>query len=184
MTNNLPQLPEFEKWLRSVCFQAPPAHAYDLARCAWIEAGRAALAQAQSCVPAGWVLVPEDPTKEMLKKACAVDWSNEDGDAAATNIWQAMLAASPQPQPVQPSEHWIDDEGRIAWANWRIADLEKKLAIAQAKPEQAAQPLPKDLIYMGSLEAGYVDNKTRIAFANGARFAESHHGIAAPQPKD
>lgn len=52
-------------------------------------------------VPAGWKLVPEDPTKLMLKKACAVDWSNEDGDAAALNIWQAMLAASPHPQPVE-----------------------------------------------------------------------------------
>lgn len=26
---------DFEKWLRSVCFKAPPEHCYDLAKSAW-----------------------------------------------------------------------------------------------------------------------------------------------------
>ena len=29
---------EFKKWLHTVCFQAPPAHSYDLAKDAWVEA--------------------------------------------------------------------------------------------------------------------------------------------------
>lgn len=34
------KLPEFEKWLRSVCFQPPTASAYDLAKSAWGESAR------------------------------------------------------------------------------------------------------------------------------------------------
>lgn len=34
----MPIDPEFERWLRSVCFQAPTPEAYDLARSAWDEA--------------------------------------------------------------------------------------------------------------------------------------------------
>lgn len=36
------QSDEFKKWLRSVCFQAPPKHCEDLACMAWQEAGRVA----------------------------------------------------------------------------------------------------------------------------------------------
>jgi hypothetical protein len=32
------RLDEFEVWLRTVCFQKPPEHAYDLAKSAWIAA--------------------------------------------------------------------------------------------------------------------------------------------------
>jgi len=31
-------LPDFEAWLRTVCFQKPTPDAYDLAKCAWVEA--------------------------------------------------------------------------------------------------------------------------------------------------
>ena len=48
MNDNLPPMPEFEKWLRSVCFQAPPAQAYDLARCAWIESDKQASADVEA----------------------------------------------------------------------------------------------------------------------------------------
>lgn len=32
------EIPEFEAWLRSVCFQKPTQEAYDLAKAAWEEA--------------------------------------------------------------------------------------------------------------------------------------------------
>lgn len=35
--------PEFEIWLRTVCFQPPTPEAYDLAKCAWDEAKRRTL---------------------------------------------------------------------------------------------------------------------------------------------
>ena len=35
MTNREEGVDEFEQWLRTECFQAPPAHAYDLALSAW-----------------------------------------------------------------------------------------------------------------------------------------------------
>ena len=31
---------EYEKWLRTVCFQKPTPEAYDLAKCAWAEASK------------------------------------------------------------------------------------------------------------------------------------------------
>jgi len=127
MTDNLPPLPEFEKWLRSVCFQAPPAHAYDLARCAWIEAGRAALAQAQSCVPAGVVLLDRKLAENCLAGMKYADHWERDRDGRPPSqvccfeIRDLEVAlAAPQPQPIQPTKRWheaeIDDGNRgIRW---------------------------------------------------------------------
>ena len=158
-----------------------------------LEAAEAALAQAQS-LPDGVDI--EDLKDRLVAISGAVA---DDDDRAAQAILRTtleLLAASPHPQPVQPSEPyaWIRPNGinhsgvahigKTCPPGWPGATAVYINPVTQAKPEQAAQPMPKDLIYMGSLEAGYVDNKMRIAFANGARFAESHHGIAAPQPKD
>jgi hypothetical protein len=58
-------------------------------------------AQAQSCVPDGWKLVPIEPTAEMIDAAANADPERE-------SVWAAYLAASPQPQPVQPTQAAID----------------------------------------------------------------------------
>lgn len=72
-------------------------------------------------VPAGYVLVPIEPTRAILDAAMATaekhllgDWSNtecvgdqERADKSNRDYWQAMLAAAPQPpvagQPAEPS---------------------------------------------------------------------------------
>lgn len=58
---------------------------------AW-SAWQAAKAQA---IPDGFVLVPKEPTKEMLKAAdnCAID-----GKVTAHNIYKAMIAAAQEPK--------------------------------------------------------------------------------------
>ena len=51
-----------------------------------------------SAVPKRWQLVPEDATNEMVRAAIKVDWSSEDEEGAAHNIWHAMIAAAPTKQ--------------------------------------------------------------------------------------
>lgn len=46
-------------------------------------------------VPDGWVLVPKEPTYEMLRNAIAFGRS----EAATVLIWTAMLAAAPLSEP-------------------------------------------------------------------------------------
>jgi len=43
------------------------------------------------------VLVPVDPTTEMIGAATRVDFDNEDEVATTINLWHAMLSAAPQP---------------------------------------------------------------------------------------
>jgi hypothetical protein len=66
-----------------------------IALAAW--QARAALAPAPSATPAGWRLVPIEPTPEMLK---SVDGEAEDKYLArgrALSAWRSMLAEAPQP---------------------------------------------------------------------------------------
>ena len=46
---------------------------------------------------ANMVLVPVDPTKEMIGAVTRVDFDNEDEVAMTINLWHAMLASAPQP---------------------------------------------------------------------------------------
>lgn len=50
-------------------------------------------------VPAGFVLVPVEPTRDMLM---AGHWA-DDGGMMPTAIWNAMLAAAPSQSAVQPT---------------------------------------------------------------------------------
>lgn len=135
---DLPPLPEFEKWLRSVCFQAPPAHAYNLARCAWIESGRTTIAQAQSCVPAGWVF----QAVEALKSARLVGRFGSEGGAAVLDENNAALAASPQPQPVQPM---TQDEIDGAFMSQKLNGTPFQNGVRAAERHHGiAAPQPKD----------------------------------------
>ena len=44
-------------------------------------------------IPAGWVMVPDEPTEEMLRAAFVY---LEDADFIATGVYAAMLAAAPK----------------------------------------------------------------------------------------
>lgn len=102
---------------------------------------RASLAQPAS-VPAGFALVPVEPTREMLD---AVVTSLDDhllGSAAEQQYrddWAAMLAASPQaPQPAQADqaapapepEVWLYDfmDGTTAVRNWSTTNKDEAFA--------------------------------------------------------
>lgn len=101
---------------------------------------RAALTQAQSCVPAGYVLVPV----ELLKRAesslgsfCS-DHGWGDADMQTMDDISGLLAASPPPQPVQPT--YTENE---------IADAAMQAEIPDSKLESllialAEAPQPKD----------------------------------------
>ena len=45
-------------------------------------------------------------------------------DSKFESLSIALEAAAPQPQPKQEPAEWIDDEGRLKWAMWRINELE------------------------------------------------------------
>ena len=124
----------------------------------------AALAQAQSCVPAGWKLV--------RVKAAEFDdlmfWMQRCNDKGhlencldLVDPWGKFeyeeIAASPQPQPVQPRERWhVGDSAFESWFSGYspagkgdkqrareayAAGMGELAPVAQAKPEQAAQPI-------------------------------------------
>ena len=109
------------------------------------ECARAALAQAQSCVPAGFALVPIEPTDAM---AFAADDHCSAG--TAKRCYLAMLAASPQPQPVQPSEqaafevwlHRVCPSGDVTEVQrqWEASRELAEWLESQAKPVQPSDP--------------------------------------------
>lgn len=62
---------------------------------------RASLAQPAS-VPAGWKLVPVEPTDDMIHAGYMKPWGDQAARSDAESCWSAMLAAAPQaPQPAQ-----------------------------------------------------------------------------------
>jgi hypothetical protein len=76
-------------------------------------------ARAASPVPAGWKLVPVEPTEAML--LAGYDWTNEldcQGEFAGTKkIYAAMLAASPPAPPTPQQPPMLDDDGRAMIVN-------------------------------------------------------------------
>lgn len=42
---------EFEKWLRTVCFQKPTPEAYDLAKCAWKQSANVCISAVEESQP-------------------------------------------------------------------------------------------------------------------------------------
>jgi hypothetical protein len=78
----------YQAWLASVCNPA------EISPLAAFEAGAA---RAKPVVPAGYVLVPVEPTPEMLTALMDAFnvWMKEIGDDA--DIYTAILAAAPKP---------------------------------------------------------------------------------------
>lgn len=146
---------------------------------------RAAIAQAQSCVPAGMVLA----SVELLKRAesslgsfCS-DHGWGDADMQTMDDISGLLAASPQPQPVQPTTvHCYKHAPDEPVSGCKYCDGKS----SQAKPEQAAQPLTYQEIWdndkiMEANASAQIGMEHIVAFV---RATEAAHGIAAPQPKD
>ena len=71
----------------------------------WQNAARAALSAPPPVVPAGWRLVPVEPTEEMdVAGALAHEQSNcHDHIGPINSAWSAMLAAAPQ-APTHPGQ--------------------------------------------------------------------------------
>lgn len=160
----------FDTWLRSVCLQAPPDHAQDLARSAWYASDKQASADCEAMAEeierlqkalAFWM--PDVPsTDHPLYKRVANDvyllvgFDGPNPEPSAFELGHVVLAASPQPQPVQPSERWhVGDSAFESWfsdyspagkgdkqraRDAYAAGMGELLQVAQAKPEQAAQP--------------------------------------------
>lgn len=80
MSQDKPVLSDFDKWLRTVCFQKPTPEAYDLAKCAWEAA----------------IVAP-----------CCMDYENCSRACTPRGQWQAgqkMLAAPPHNDHEPPQE--------------------------------------------------------------------------------
>jgi hypothetical protein len=113
----------FESWWKSEPHRVkyPNDHpAYLAAEEAW-QAARAA-----SPVPAGWKLVPVEPTDEMRLAGGHVnsEWLNDNapiGEARYVmpmiGVWTAMLAASPPAPPTPQQPPMLDDDGRAMIVN-------------------------------------------------------------------
>ena len=71
--------------------------------------------QALSAAPAGWKLVPEDATEEMVRATDKVNFANADTDGTMHNVWNVMLAASPTP----PAEQQATKETSGGFHVWR-----------------------------------------------------------------
>ena len=186
MTDNLPPLPTFEEWQEIINPPAPGTQVPSIEKFVHAYA-RAALAQAQSCVPAGTRAVIElcqkalaeelsawdiDPPLHHVKEAheacsawLAAPQTQADGMQpidVLTSVWNAMqnsadgddllsklehmrdsigraIAASPQPQPVQPSNSPCACRPGMFCNN--SSKCAADIRAAQAKPEQAAQPI-------------------------------------------
>ena len=127
-----------------------------------------AIEESRAAVPAGWVRVPIEPSNEMTSAmATAIEDPENERSSwdLAENMYRAMLAAAPQPvaQPGEPlldcdvaprplsyplkDYHHSPSDGPLHYT-WQdkphliVYDLIAVRYYAQAKPEQAAQPIP------------------------------------------
>ena len=111
--------------------------------------------------PETHVLVPREPSEEMLCKATKVDLGKDcDEKGICINLYQAMIAAAPQPEPVESEPVAMVDhhcEGGINWYNGndikikcgtalyttpqpdRTAELEAALKVARDAAKKAIE---------------------------------------------
>lgn len=96
---------ECESRIRSLASAPPPVGEKDCERChgkgtilRWVEESGLRVIDDCICVrspaPAGWKLVPVEPTPEMIRAMDAPDWEHE---SFAVEAYKNMLAAAPRP---------------------------------------------------------------------------------------
>ena len=102
-------------------------------------------------IPAGWRLVPEEPTDEMQRRGghANSEWLNDNAPLGESryampmkSVYAAMLAAAPQPTVQAPPECKTDDEKRAYCFGWWKA----------LETVQQRKPMPKDEILRGARE--------------------------------
>jgi hypothetical protein len=116
--------------------------------------------------PAGWKLVPIEPTAAMAEAAVRayVAWREAEAPNSAfthSDVYRAMLAASPP--EAQP--------GSQAWVNEQLAAMPEPYP--EAQPAEQRKPLTPQQIEQGREAWG----GERADFTQGVRFAERAHGI-------
>ena len=172
----------FDTWLRSACFQAPPDHAKDLARSAWIEADKQASADCEAMSEeierlqkalAFWM--PDVPSTDhpLYLRAVhdvylLVGFDGPNPEPSAFELGHVVLSASPQPQPVQPSDTQPSEQairaalrsalawGRVygevipahQWDEVREAQIDQAISALAAAPAAPEQQEPTDSMGM------------------------------------
>lgn len=132
-------------------------------------------------IPAGWRLVPEVPTDDMVAAFHSAENAVLDAEGFARPIWskcyRAMLAASPAPSPAQPAE--------AVPVAWRCIDTFGTAALfhdrGQAENYAHASDFPTS---KGRVEALYATPRLSPANAVEALVAELLTCVHQPNPTD
>ena len=117
-------LDEFEQWLRTECFQAPPAHAYDLALSAWKAALKSAARQRQADQLAAaqealrWRSMdsaPKDGSDVLIQTAMRT------GSSSGISTYLCLVGH------YMPGGHCIEDHPPIeqGWYSWTGSQFQK-----------------------------------------------------------
>lgn len=142
--------------------------------------------QALSAAPAGWKLVPVEPTKEMVAAACREHGYPGGSRAAYVLGYKSMLAASPTPPAEQaapkaaPGE-LFDSEGFRAWWADQLTTWTQRFV--NAAPQQEAQAPVALLVRKNSWRAGQWEVAPPGSPSYGLGWADQRKYVyAAPQP--
>lgn len=142
------------------------------------------LAAGAQSIPAGYQMVPVEPTYEMIAAWNVAHGSHEEGrpvwkltvDRQAYYTYKAMLSAAPQAQPVQ-QEPVCNKDPRGCWSvRCQLGKVCKNAAQEQRKPlsdeqvEQAYRNIYRDI-------PSDFDHTTHSWIEAGIRYAEAAHGI-------
>lgn len=163
--------------------------------------------QALSAAPAGWKLVPVNPTPEMWKAAKSVPDPNPPYAPHYGLVWDAMLAASPTPTAEQLSANktaageqnavsaeWLEQAYREGWAACRDAETigeeaedwafgnstanSRMIDAQQAAPQPAPESIRSILIRCREV----IDTTKVPAYPAGADLADEIDVLLAAQP--
>jgi hypothetical protein len=118
---------------------------------------RTDLIERLTSAPAGYAIVPVEPTEAMLAAAGEVNFDNEDERAMACNVWNAMISAQSMPVAGRKVEHalirleaaatlvteWLDringrDGTSLGGPQW----FELGRAVAKAREALSTAPSP------------------------------------------
>ena len=173
MTNPTPhgQVPEALRLAEQYDHGDPAAHGNawkaavctELRRLAELEAQIEALSgvQALSAAPAGWKLVPEDATEEMVRATDKVNFANADTDGTMHNVWNVMLAASPTPPAEQAAPKAAPGEqNESAYQRGYMDGMAKGRRDVDAAPQQEAQ----EPVAWESTTPGYIKYITQARY--------------------
>ena len=97
-----------------------------------------AMCGSQPVAPAGWKLVPVEPTEQMLR-ACIynTDYDTEGDWSAAEGNYRAMLSAAPPAPAAQPlAERDVADARRYRWLREREVEIRRYATVGAHASEK------------------------------------------------